>query len=257
MKRLLIFFLALLLNAQFISAQTVQDLNKAAKRGSGNRPYAASSSGASNDAFAAFMLVRSIVWMGQGFIQLGREQVRLARRNREDNMNHLYCLDLRPQAGYGLTGFVRLQPQIRANVGWFSLDLKQIILQDASDEFKSMNYLFWLNLVNREKFRLRAGIGSLRLNTVGAGYLHYALGAEFVPSPAIRIELEAAQSEGSGTERPLREIQLRAYHPFWTKSILQASVFGGASSQRYFGNLEFTTLDAGLNFRISASRFRK
>jgi hypothetical protein len=79
-----------------------------------------------------------------------------------------------------------------------------------------------------------------------------------MPSKKLRFELEAGQTsrpEGGGA-RPLQEIQFRVYHPLSTKGILQLSVFGGASSQKYFSSLEYSSLDAGLNFRISASKFR-
>ena len=257
MKHFLIILCFLNLSATLLQAQSVQDLNKAVKRSSASRPASAGSSGGgSNDAFAAYMLVRSIFWMGQGIIQLGREEVRLAAKNREERMNHIYCLDLRPQAGYGLTGFARLQPQVRANIGWFSLDLKQTILQDAGSEFRSLGFLFWLNILNREKFRLRCGAGTLQMNKGEEVNLQYALGAEYLPTPKVRFELELGQSQARGEVRPFREIQFRVYYPFWTKGFLQASVFGGASNQQYYGNLDFTTLDAGLNFRLSASRFR-
>jgi hypothetical protein len=239
-----------------VQAQTVRDLNKAAKSNAGKRPAMGNGNGSSNEAFAAYMLVRSLFWMGQGFAQLGREEARLAARNKGEN--HLFSLDLKPQAGYGLTGFVRLQPQIRANAGWLSLDLRQSIIQDARDEFKTLGFLFWMNFWNKGKFRFRGGIGSLRLNTTGESYFQYAIGAEYIPSAKIRFELEAGMCESLlGAEtRPLREIQFRVYHPFWTKGILQASFFGGASSQQYFESFDFTSLDAGLNFRLSASRFR-
>ena len=255
--RCTLFLLLIFLNLFSLQAQTIKDLNKAAKSNTSSRPGSSSSSyRGSNDAFAAWMLLRSILWMGQGMGQLGREEVRLARRNKEEN--HLFCLDVKPQAGYGLTGFVRLQPQVRANIGWFSLELKQSILQDASAEFKTLGFMFWLNFWNKGKFRFRAGAGSLGLNTTGESFFQYALGAEFIPSPKIRFELEAGLSESlqGGEIQPLREIQFRVYHPFWTKGVLQASVFGGATSQQYFENLDFTTLDAGLNFRLSASRFK-
>lgn len=239
-----------------LQAQTIKDLNQAAKSNAGKKPVPGSSYAGSDDAFAAWMLLRSLFWAGQAMGHLGAEEVRLAKRNREEN--HLFCLDVRPQAGYGLTGFVRLQPQVRANAGWFSLDLKQSILQDAGAEFKTLGFMFWMNFLNKGKFRFRGGIGSLGLNTTGESFLQYALGAEFLPSPKLRFELEAGQSEsvtGSGL-RPLREIQFRVYRSFFTRGILQASVFGGAGSQQYFRSLDFTSLDAGLNFRLSASRFR-
>ena len=115
-----------------------------------------------------------------------------------------------------------------------------------------------MNFLNKGKFRIRGGLGSLGLNTTGETFLQYALGAEFIPSASIRFEVEAGQTESLlGTElRALREIQFRIYHPCWTKGFLQALVFGGACSQQYFQNLDFTTLDAGLKFRISASRYR-
>jgi|GEM_PF-6989021 hypothetical protein len=256
MRRAL-FLLLIFLHLHSLQAQTVGDLNKAAKSNASSRPGSSSNSyRGSNDAFAAWMLLRSILWIGQGMGQLGREEIRLARRNKEEN--HLFCLDIKPQAGYGLTGFVRLQPQLRANLGWFSLDLKQSILQDASDEFKALGFMCWMNIWNKGKFRFRAGAGTLGLNTFGETYFQYALGAEFIPSPKIRFELEAGMSESlqGGGVQPLREIQFRVYHPFWTKGILQSSVFAGAASQQYFESLDFTTLDAGLNFRLSASRFK-
>jgi len=254
--RCTLFLLLFFLNLFSLQAQTIKDLNKAAKSNSSPRPGSSSNSYRSNDAFAAWMLLRTLVWMGQGMGQLGREEVRLALRNKEEN--HLFSLDVKPQAGYGLTGFVRLQPQIRANVGWFSLELKQSILQDASAEFKTLGFMFWMNIWNKGKFRFRAGAGSLGINTSGETYFQYGLGAEFIPSPKIRFELEAGMSENMQFNgiKPLREIHFRVYHPFWTKGILQASVFGGASNQQYFENMDFTTLDAGLNFRLSASRFR-
>ncbi len=248
---------AIFLNLLSLQAQTVQDLNKAAKSISGKKPQTGNSYyGSSNEAFAAYMLVRSLFWMGQGMAQLGVEEARLAKRNREEN--HLFCLDIRPQAGYGLNGFVRLQPQIRANVGLFSLELKQSILQDAGDEFKTLGFMCWMNFWNKGKFRFRGGVGSLGLNTTGETFLQYALGAEFIPHPRLRLELEAGQSESLSGEglRPLREIQFRVHYPFWTKGFLQASVFGGACSQQYFQSLDFTSLDAGLNFRLSASKFQ-
>ena len=254
--RLLPFFL---LTIHSLSGQTIQDLNKAAKKNaSGNRPsnYGSSYYGSSNDAFAAYMLVRSLIWMGQGMVQLGREQVRLASRNKEEN--HLFCLDIKPQAGYGLTGFVRLQPQIRANIGWLSLDVRQSILQDAKDDFRMLSLMFWVNFWNKGKFRFRAGLGGNHFNSGGDANFQYSLGAEFIPSSRIRFELEAVQSQrmtGSSL-RPIQEIQFRAYHPLRTKGILQLSIFGGVSSQKYFSELEYSTLDAGLNFRLSASKFR-
>jgi hypothetical protein len=116
--------------------------------------------------------------------------------------------------------------------------------------------MFWMNFWNKGRFRFRGGIGSLGMQA-NWNYLQYGLGAEYIVSPKIRLELEAAQSESLSGEdtRPLREIQLRAYHPFWTKGFVQASIFGGLSNQQYFRKLDFTSVDAGLNFRISASRF--
>jgi hypothetical protein len=250
-----LFLFLILLSPLSLQAQTIKDLNKAAK-GNSSRPGSSGQSyRGSDDAFAAWMMLRSLIWIGQGMGHLSREEVRLAKRNKEEN--HLFSLDVKPQAGYGLTGFVRLQPQIRANVGWFSLDLKQSILQDASSEFKTLGFMFWMNFWNKGRFRFRGGVGSLGLNTTGESFFQYALGAEFIPSPKIRFELEAGMSESLlGTAlQPLREIQFRVYHPFWTKGFLQASVFGGAGSQQYFESLDFSTLDAGLNFRISASRY--
>lgn len=241
-----------------LRAQTVKDLKNTSKS------YSSSGTGSSNNSFSrptdsgagCLNLITTLIWIGQGMGQLGREEMRLAAKNKEDN--HLFCLEIKPQACYGLTGFIRLQPQIRANLGWFSLDLRQSILQDASAEFKTLGFLFWMNIWNKGKFRFRAGAGSLALNTTGESFFQYALGAEFLPSSKIRFELEAGMSESlqAGELRPLREIQFRVYHPFWTKGILQASVFGGAGSQQYFENMNFTTLDAGLNFRLSASKYK-
>ena len=254
MQRSLI-FLCLFCSLMAANAQSVKDLNSAAKSGAARPPSGGGNSyRGGGDAFELFLLVRSILWMSEGLVQLGREEVRLAARNKEEN--HLFCLDLKPQAGYGFTGFARLQPQLRANAGWFSLDLKHCILQDEGAEFRSTGFMFWMNFWNKGKFRFRGGIGSLGMLN-DWNYLQYGLAAEYIPTPKIRLELEAAQSEslsGDGS-RPLREIQLRVYHPFWTKGILQASLFGGLSNQQYFRKLDFTSVDAGLNFRISASRF--
>lgn len=253
-----VFFLGILT----IQAQSVKDLNKAARKNtshsssSGNSVSSGSNYGSSGgDYFLAELFLNSFMWMGQGFLQLGREEVRLAQLNKESN--HLFCLDIRPQAAYGATGFIRLQPQLRANLGWFSLDFRQTIIQDEGAEFKSLAMMFWVNFWNREKFRLRGGLGSLHLYTNDDTHFQYGLGLDFLPSPRVRLELEAGQTQVvNNTEiRPLRELLFRVHYAFWTKGILQASVFGGASSQKYFNSLDFTSLDAGLNFRLSASRF--
>ena len=255
MKRIFL-LLGFMLMLHVLQAQSVKDLNKTAKK----QPTQSSSSGSSysssaGDVFMAELLVRSFFWMGHGFVQLGREEARLARLNKQ--RNHLFCLDIRPQAGYGATGFIRLQPQVRANIGWFSLDLRQTILQDAGDEFKTLGFMFWANFWNREKFRFRGGLGTQHLYTTNQTYFQYGLGADFLPTPKVRFELEAWQTQKPyGSEiRPLRELLFRVHYAFWTKGILQASIFGGASSQMYFRKLDFTSVDAGLNFRLSASKY--
>jgi len=261
MKKVPAFF-AFLLVLNLVQAQSVKDLNKTAKKqttqssSSGNSASSGSSySGSAGDFFMAELLVRSFFWMGHGFVQLGREEARLARLNKQ--RNHLFCLDVRPQAGYGATGFIRLQPQVRANIGWFSLDLRQTILQDAGDEFKTLGFMFWANFWNREMFRFRGGLGTQHLYTTSQTHLQYGLGADFLPTPKVRFELEAWQTQKPyGSEiRPLRELLFRVHYAFWTKGILQASIFGGASSQMYFSKLDFTSVDAGLNFRLSASKY--
>jgi len=256
MKRALLYIILFCLCSS-AGAQTIKDLNKAARDNSGKRPQVGGGQYAgSNDAFAAYMLVRSFIWMGQGMLQLGKEQSRLAKRNKEEN--HLYSLEIRPQAGYGLRSFVRLQPQARANLGCISVDLKQTILQDANAEFKTLGLMFWMNFWNRGRFRLRGGAGSLGINTSGETFFQYGIGAEFHPNPKVRLELEANQTERIyGTEtRPFRDLNFKVHYHFWTKGILQASVFGGACSQQFYNGLDFTSLDAGLNFRLSASKFK-
>ena len=88
---------AFFLNLLCLEAQTIKELNKAAQSNSGKKNQNTNSySRGSNDGLAAFMLLRSLFWMGQGMGNLAREEARLARRNREEN--HLYCLDIRPPA---------------------------------------------------------------------------------------------------------------------------------------------------------------
>jgi len=248
-----------------IMGQSVNNLDKASRSYSGKSTGSSgtsgySGSGGGGDAGAALngilFFIRAFAYMGQGIVQLGREDVRLAERNKTEN--NLFFVEANAQGGYGFTDFTKIQAQGRVHLGWATFDLRQTLLNDKSTEFKTLEFMSWFNLVNHPTFKLRTGLGNLSLQNTGDSYFLYGAGIEVLPTDKLRFELWGNLTQRfTGTEiRPRQEINLRCYYDFWKKGYAKASFFGGASSQKYYGEYSFTTLDAGVNFMLSFHRFQ-
>ena len=247
-----------------IMGQSVNNLDKASRSYSGKSTGSSGSSGFSGsggggDVGSALngilFFIRAFAYMGQGIVQLGKEEVRLADRNRTEN--NLFCVEANAQGGYGFTDFTKIQAQGRVHLGWATFDIRQTLLNDKSTEFKTLEFMTWFNIVNRPTFKLRTGLGNLSLQNTGDSYFLYGAGIEVLPTDKLRFELWGNLTQRfTGSEiRPRQEINLRCHYDFWKKGYAKASVFAGASSQKYYGEHSFTTLDAGINFMLSFHRF--
>jgi hypothetical protein len=260
-------------------AQNVGDLNRRAKESSGksSAPKSKGSSGSSSfssttsnssssDAsgcsdleglvYCAEGLVYLFVAMGKGIEALADEQTRLAKLNKKEN--RLFALETNLGGGFGFREYSKLQGQLRWHIGWFSLDYRQNLLYDNSGEFQSREFTTWFNFVNRPEFKLRAGIGSLYFNTTRENFFLYGLGMEILPNAPIRIELWANLTQARndfGFTRPRQEIGLRLHYDVWRKGFLNGSVFGGISNQQYYSELNFQSIDFGVNYFLSFSKF--
>jgi len=265
MKRTFLFFPILLIYlAQPIFSQSVKGLDQAAKGNSGRSTgNSGSSSGYSGSGGGdvgsslngVLFFFQTFVYMAQGFALLGKEEIRLAKRNRTEN--NLFSAEANIQGGYGFTDFTKLQAQGRLHLGWLSLDLRQTILNDRTTEFKTLDFMAWFNLANHRNFKLRAGMGNMSLQNTGDSYFLYGAGVEVLPTDKIRIELfgTLTQRFTSSEMRPRQDINLRVHYDFWKKGYAKASFFGGVSSQKYFQDHTLTTVDAGVNFMLSFHRF--
>lgn len=265
-KRVFLILSALFLLSDSGFAQSVNNLNQAAKSNSGrSQGNSGSSFGGSGNSGGGDLsdgcgtileVFRLFVFIGQGIGELGKEEARLARRNQEENT--LFCLETNVQAGYGFKDFVKIQPQARLHLGWASLDLRQTILNDRTTEFNTLEFMTWFNFINHSQFKLRTGIGALNLQSTGDSYFLYGAGMEILPSDKVRIELwgNLTQRFTNSEMRPRQEINLRCHYNFWQKGYARASLFGGVANQKYFQELNFTTLDAGVNFLLSFNKFR-
>lgn len=268
------FWLSLTLITFFVASlqgQSVNNLDKTARsysgKSTGNSGKTYSSSGSSGYSGSGsgdnggcgldgiFFLFKTFVYLAQGIGELGKEEIRLAERNRTEN--NLFYLEANGQGGYGFTDFTKIQAQGRLHLGWATFDLKQTLLNDKSTEFKTLEFMTWFNLVNRPTFKLRTGLGNLSLQNTGDSYFLYGAGIEVLPSEKLRFELWGNLTQRfTGTEiRPRQEINFRCYYDFWKKGYAKASAFAGASSQKYYRDYNFTTLDAGVNFMLSFHRF--
>jgi hypothetical protein len=266
-QKALFLFLCLAAFTSIVQAQSVTDMNKDAgkfsgrgKGGSGSSSgsqsnYSSSGGDAANALNGALFLMETFVYMGRGTVLLAKEEARLYRRNKEQN--DLFCVEANAQGGYGFTDFTKLQPQVRLHLGCLSLDYRQTLLNDRRTEFNTWEFLGWMNFVNRPKFKLRIGVGSLGMTNNGNSYFLYGAGVEFRPTQKVRLELwgNLTQNFYGTTIRPRTEINLRGHYDFWQKGRSRASLFAGVSSQKYFGGHDFTTIDLGVNFMVSFHRF--
>ena len=258
--------------ASMMLGQSVNNLDKAARsysgKSTGNSGSSSGSAGSSGysssgggggDVGSALdgilFFFRAFAYMAQGIGELGKEEIRLAGRNKTEN--NLFCLEANAQGGYGFTDFTKIQAQGRVHLGWATFDLRQTLLNDKSTEFKTLEFMTWFNLVNRPSFKLRTGMGNLSLQNTGDSYFLYGAGIEVLPTDKLRFELWGNLTQRfTGSEiRPRQEINLRCHYDFWKKGYAKASVFAGASSQKYYRDYSFTTLDAGVNFMLSFHRF--
>jgi hypothetical protein len=245
-----------------VSGQSVNNLDKVSRSysgkstgNSGSSTYASSGGDAAAALDGILFFIRAFAYMGQGIVQLGKEEIRLADRNRTEN--NLFYLEANGQGGFGFTDFTKIQAQGRLHLGWATFDLRQTLLNDKSSEFKTLEFMTWFNIVNRQTFKLRTGLGNLSMQNSGGSYFLYGAGIEVLPTDKLRFELWGNLTQRfTGTEiRPRQEINLRCHYDFWKKGYAKASVFAGASSQKYYGEHSFTTLDAGINFMLSFHRF--
>jgi len=272
MKKSLFPAVFFILVSSVVFSQSVSELNKTAKQNSGRSTgnsgtssrssgsnYSSGSSGGGDAEgfFYAFLFVaRLFTWSGQGIIALAKEEGRLYQKNKE--LNSLYYLEANGQAGYGFTDFVKLQPQARLHLGWVSFDFRQTYFNDRSTEFKTFDFMTWFNFVNREKFKLRLGVGNLTLQNTNDSYFLYGGAIEVMPAPKWRLELWGNQTQAfTGTLiRPRQEVNFRCHYDFWQKGYGKASFFGGVSNQKYYSDLAFTSFDAGLNFSLSFHKYK-
>lgn len=259
MNRLISGFSLFLLLAGQGLAQPVKDLSQSAVSGSAGSSSGSSSGQSSGHSdfspMDGFLLARNIWFLGQCFVLVGREQVRLARRNREEN--HLFGLEGEVAGGAGLKDFARFQPRIRLHLGVVSLDWRQTMLQDRSSEFNTTDVLAWFNLVNRPVFRLRTGMGNLHLALTRQNYFVYGAAAEVHPGSRLGFEAWATSTSRliNSMVRPRWEAGVRARYVIWQKGLGRASVFGGCSYQEYFRAHPFATLDGGIQMYLSFSRY--
>jgi hypothetical protein len=259
-KKLACFLGCLFLVWQSLVAQPVKDLNQTAKSNSG-RSGGGNSSGSSfdggGDIGTAFFLIESFIYAGQAIVVLAKEEVRLFRRNKEEN--DLFGLEANVQGGYGMSDFTRLQAQGRLHLGWLSLDVKQTMLNDPTTEFRTLDMMAWFNILNLPKAKWRLGTGGLSFQNTGDSYFRYGMGLEFIPYRRFRIEASGGLTQKFASEpvRPFSELQLHVLYDIWQKGFGRASLKAGCTHQTFFNQHRFTTADIGARFFLSFARFQE
>lgn len=263
MKSLLL-LLTILLSGSVLFGQSIKELNNTSKQktdqpksngvptqNSGSR---SNLNGDDNDSFCSYGCAN---FFGSIFLRLGQEESRLFQRNKTEN--RLFALDVSGTAGIGTKAFWRIQPQARLHLGWFSLEYRQNHLFDVTGNFKTQEFNLWLNFVNLNELKLRGILGSLYMTSNRESYLNYGVSAEYLFKIPLRMEGWAlfTNLDYNLVSRARRELGIRIHYDFWEKGHLKSSIFTGYSTQNYFNQFKFHTIDLGVNYFLSFHNFTK
>lgn len=195
------------------------------------------------------------VLMGDGIGALATEQKRLFQRNKIEN--RLYALETNFGGGIGFRQYNKINPQIRLHAGWVSLEYRQNYLFDNSGEFRSREFMANLNFVNLEEFKFRMGYGAIYFNDVDEVFPLFGIGMEILPMGPFRVELWGNLSLPANgyTIVARREVGIRFHYDIWKKGFLNSSLHLGVSNQNFYESLSYPSVDIGLNYFLSFSRF--
>ncbi|HRH35422.1 MAG TPA: hypothetical protein PKY12_10195, partial [Catalimonadaceae bacterium] len=95
------------------------------------------------------------------------------------------------------------------------------------------------------------------LNEVDEVFPLLGMGLEFFPARSLRLELWGNFTPLSNgyTVWTRSEVGFRLHYNIWQKGFLNSSLHIGVSNQNYYDTLSFPSVDVGLNYFLSFSRF--